>query len=57
MLVKAKDKNGMKNQKHFEKELSKMRAWIHRLLILDSKKLFGFVLELPWNVYSKDNLT
>jgi ATP-dependent Lon protease len=26
MLVKAKDKNGMKNQKHFEKELSKMRA-------------------------------
>jgi ATP-dependent Lon protease len=24
-------------------------------LILDSKKLFGFVLELPWNVYSKDN--
>jgi ATP-dependent Lon protease len=26
MLVKGKIKNGMKKQKHFEKELSKMRA-------------------------------
>jgi ATP-dependent Lon protease len=42
MLVKAK-KMGWKNQKHFEKKLSKMRRMNPQALILDSKKLFGFV--------------
>jgi ATP-dependent Lon protease len=30
MLVKAKDKKWDENQKHFEKELSKMRRMNHR---------------------------
>jgi ATP-dependent Lon protease len=41
-----------KTQKNFEKNCQNAS---YESLILDSKKLFELLLELPWNEYSKDN--
>jgi ATP-dependent Lon protease len=55
MLVKTK-KMGWKNQKHFEKKLSKMRRMNPQAPDFGFKEIIWiYFFELPWNVYSKDN--
>jgi ATP-dependent Lon protease len=57
MLVKAKDKKwDEKTKKHFEKELSKMRRMNPQAPDFGIQRNYlDLFLELPWNVYSKDN--
>jgi ATP-dependent Lon protease len=57
MLVKAKKKKwDEKTQKHFEKELSKMRRMNQQAPDFGIQRNYlELFLELPWNVYSKDN--
>jgi ATP-dependent Lon protease len=57
MLVKAKKKKwDEKTQKYFEKELSKMRRMNQQAPDFGIQRNYlELFLELPWNVYSKDN--
>lgn len=57
MLLKAKDKKwDEKTQKHFEKELSKLRRMNHQAPdFAIQRNYLDLLLELPWNEYSKDN--
>lgn len=57
MLLKAKDKKwDEKTQKHFEKELSKLRRMNPQAPdFAIQRNYLDLLLELPWNVYSKDN--
>ena len=57
MLVKSKTKKwDEKTQKHFEKELSKMRRMNPQAPDFGIQRNYlELFLELPWNVYSKDN--
>ncbi len=57
MLLKAKDKKwDEKTQKHFEKELSKLRRMNPQAPdFAIQRNYLDLLLELPWNEYSKDN--
>jgi ATP-dependent Lon protease len=54
MLVKAKEKNGMKTKSISKKELSRCMNPQAPDFGIQRNYLIYF-LELPWNVYSKDN--
>lgn len=57
MLLKAKDKKwDEKTQKHFEKELSKLRRMNPQAPdFAIQRNYLDLLLELPWNEYSNDN--